>query len=141
MADLKRWFKVWTSILEDPEHSGLSLDDVGRWTRLGAMTALVGQNGRLTLREPAKRLCQALEVTDMGALKTAIGRLPNVHVEEGKNSPRTFCVTWKNWLKYQRDSTAADRMRALRSKRRGEERRGDETRRESSPYTGPPGLR
>lgn len=35
-------------------------------------------------------------------------------------------VTWKNWNKYQEDSTARERVYALRSKRRGEERRGEE---------------
>jgi hypothetical protein len=32
-------------------------------------------------------------------------------------------VTWKNWIKYQEDSTQAQRGRASRSKRRGEEKR------------------
>lgn len=35
-------------------------------------------------------------------------------------------VTWKNWTKYQEDTTMAARAKTSRIKRRGEERRGEE---------------
>ena len=127
MADLKRWFKVWTSILDDPSHANLSLDDVGRWTRLGAMTALVGEAGKLTVEAPARRLLQVLEVTDLPTVIEAVNRLPNVHAEMSKSvygeNIVTCLITWKNWRKYQVDSTVAQRVSALRCKRRGEEKR------------------
>ena len=135
MADLKRWFKVWTSILDDPSHSDLTLDDVGRWARLGAMTALVGNRGQLAIEAPARRLLQLLEVEDLPSAIIAINRLPNVHAEvskkglvSGKKSVYdekcvTYLVTWKNWHKYQVDSTVAQRVSVLRSKKRREEKR------------------
>ena len=43
MADQKKWFKVWTSILVDMDNR--SAEDVGHWVRLGARIALVGNKG------------------------------------------------------------------------------------------------
>jgi hypothetical protein len=37
-----------------------------------------------------------------------------------------FVVTFANWSKYQEDTTARERAKALRSKKRGEEKRGEE---------------
>lgn len=128
MADLKRWFKVWTAILDDPGHVDLSLEDTGRWTRLGALTALAGRGGRLMVKPPAKRLLQVLETDTIEAAKVAIKRLPNVLIEEGKSDNGGFAVTWKNWNKYQADSTGYERLKRLRSKRRGEEKREEEKR-------------
>jgi hypothetical protein len=128
MADLKRWFKVWTSILDDPDHANLSLEATGQWTRLGALTALAGEGGKLRITPPGKRLLQVLEVHTLDMARTAIEHLPNITIEEGKGVNGEFTVTWKNWKKYQVDSTVAERMKALRSKRRGEEKRGEEKR-------------
>ena len=123
MADLKRWFKVWTAILDDPHHVDLSLEDVGRWTRLGAMTALSGKGGRLRVNAPAKRLLQVLETDTLTDAKVVIKRLPNVSIEEGEKDNGEFTVTWRNWTKYQADSTIAARVKRLRRKRRGEEKK------------------
>jgi hypothetical protein len=43
VADLKRWFKVWTSVLVDMDN--LSAEAIGHWVRLGARIALVGTRG------------------------------------------------------------------------------------------------
>src|SRR5262245_44175171 len=56
MADQGRWFKVWTSILDDPDFQELSLEDVGRWALLGAMTKLVGTSGVLVVNGTGRRL-------------------------------------------------------------------------------------
>ena len=121
MADQKRWFKVWVSILDDPHFQELSLEDIGRWTLLGAMTAFVGNRDQIASPNASRRLREVLRVESEAALRDAIQRLPSVAVEEGKNSERTFVVTWRNWHKYQKDAMAAQRMKTLRSKRRGEE--------------------
>ena len=121
MADQKRWFKVWVSILDDPHFQELSLEDIGRWTLLGAMTAFVGNRGQITSPNGSRRLREVLRVDNEMALRDAIQRLPSVAVEEGKNAERTFVVTWRNWHKYQKDAMAAQRMKALRLKRREEE--------------------
>jgi hypothetical protein len=137
VADLKRWFKCWTSILEDPAHTNLSLEDAGRWVRLGAMTALVGEGGTLVITRPARRLCQVLEVASLEEAFAVIKRLPNVHVEEGQSVNDACVVTWKNWSKYQVDSTVPERVKRLRRKRREEEIRGDKKRKDSSPVSPP----
>jgi hypothetical protein len=126
MADLLRWFKVWTTILDDPTLQELPLEQIGRWVLLGAMTASVGSHGRLVVAGSGRRICELLRVPTIEAAKDVISDLPNVVFEEGKNRHGEFVVTWKNWTKFQRDSTQAQRAKASRSKRRGEERREEE---------------
>jgi hypothetical protein len=135
VADQKRWFKVWTSILLDPAMNSLELADVGRWVRLGALAAAVGDRGQLTFPAGGAGLLTTLSVPDLEAAKCALQRLPHVVFEEGNRVNGTFTVTFKNWRKYQEDSTVAKRVADLRSKRRGEERRGEEKR---EPPTVPP---
>jgi hypothetical protein len=167
LADLLRWFKVWTTITDDPHFQELPLEDVGRWILLGAMTASVGERGILRIVGEARRLRELLRVDSVPALKRALARLPNLILSDGPlrwphghdKSPLPergvafacgsglpvplvrggasfeewcarhgdFTVTWKNWTKFQRDSTQAQRAKASRSKRRGEERRGEES--------------
>ena len=126
MADQKRWFKVWVSILDDPHFQELSLEDIGRWTLLGALTAFVGTKGRLRTPAGARRLRETLRMNGADPLKEVIERLPSVSFEEGKTDNAERCVTWKHWQHYQRDSTVVERVKRLRSKRREEERREEE---------------
>lgn len=139
MADLKRWFKVWTSVLEDPDFTNLALEDRGRWIGLGALTALVGDQGVLTISAPARRLCQVLEVTDLDEAIMTLRRLPNIMIEEGQirhgTSAVTLLIRWKNWVKYQEDSTQAQRQQKVRFRHgaRGEERRREEKRTPPTP--------
>lgn len=133
MADNKKWFKVWTSILADPDLWTLSLEDIGRWTMLGALTALHGINGVLTTSE--KALLTFLRCNGTEIENTLIA-LHNVSVEYAKNSNGTFTVTFLNWQKYQEDSTVAERQKRFRDKKsnglRREEKRGEEKRRETT---------
>jgi hypothetical protein len=132
VSDQKKWFKVWSTILIDNAHTNLSLEDVGRWVRLGAMMVSVGEAGKLKITPPAKALLTAMEVTTIHAAKCAILRLPNVHIsdtgEESKSDNVSFTVTFKNWHKYQVDSTVYERVKRLRIKRRGEEKRREKKR-------------
>lgn len=140
MADLKRWFKVWTSVLDDPHFQELALEDIGRWALLGAMLASVGSKGRLQSPPGARRLREVLRFDTVDALRTGLRTLPNVLVEEGKNRHGDFVVTMAKWNKYQVDTTQAARAKASRAKRRGEEKREEETRgEEKSPPVVPHG--
>lgn len=49
MADQKLWYKVWTSILSDPDFALMPIADIGRWVLLGAAIALSGTNGSLRI--------------------------------------------------------------------------------------------
>lgn len=128
MADQKKWFKVWSTILIDPHHANMSLEDVGRWTRLGAMIVSSGEAGELKIIPPAKPFLVAMDCPDLNAAKSAIKMLPNTVIEEGRNDNGSFTVIMKNWFKYQVDSTAYDRLKRSRCKRRGEEKRVEEIR-------------
>jgi len=129
MADNLRWFKVWTTIASDPHFQEMSLEDMGRWIVLGALTAAHGVNGKLPVTPHATVLCRHMNCAKE-ELKDVLKRLPNIQFEEGKTDYAIGTVTWKNWHKYQRDSTVAKRVQRLRSKRRGEERREEERRKE-----------
>ena len=131
MADNLRWFKVWTTIASDPHFQEMSLEDMGRWIVLGALTAAHGVNGKLPVTPNATVICRHMNCTK-DELKVVLKRLPNIIFEEGKTDYASGTVTWKNWHKYQRDSTVAQRVKALRSKRRGEERREEEKRSKDS---------
>lgn len=141
MADQKRWFKVWTSIISDDDFDTAregGFEAIGRFIILGAYTALHGNSGVLEISEDTLlRLMRVKSVADLAAIPT----FRNVHfaprfeenlhlVEEGKNRNAKITVTWDKWVKYQEDSTQAERAKASRSKRRGEEKREEEKRRE-----------
>ena len=49
MADGKKWFKVWTSILSDPTFDDLPNEYAGIWVKLGALVAMHGCNGNVTV--------------------------------------------------------------------------------------------
>lgn len=131
MADQKKWFKVWGSILVDPDHSNLSLEDVGRWTRLGAYMVTCGERGKMTIIPPAKTFLLAMSTNTIEEAVNAIKRLPNVQIRpmlrRGVDDNGSFIVIIKNWFKYQVDSTAYDRVKRSRYKKRGEEKRREET--------------
>lgn len=152
MADQKKWFKVWASILLDPHFSNLSLADAGRWTRLGALLCQAGDNGKLRIDPPAKMMLLWFEIDTLAELRKTFKRLPHVSVVDlntplfkdrstrkwyvhqdassgqigvPANDPESdngsFIVIMRNWFKYQVDSTAYERVKRSRYKRRGEE--------------------
>jgi hypothetical protein len=123
MSDNKKWFKVWATILVDPSLSSLSLSDVGRWVRLGAYMVSCGERGKLTITPPSPVFLLAMEVESFADAKLALKRLPNVSIQEVNNDNGCFIVIIKNWFKYQVDSTAYERVKRSRYKRRGEEKR------------------
>ena len=94
---------------------------------LGRYTKLHGTGGRVTISSSNAALAGEMCVPQTALLDT-IKRLPHVHVEEGTKRHGEFTVTWENWIKYQVDSTQAERQSASRSKRRRDEKRGDEKR-------------
>lgn len=122
MADQQRWFKFWHSALSDHHLNCLSVADRWGWVVLGAHTKTHGTHGKVVLSCRDTVLAAAMGVPPE-TLKDVIKRLPHVDVTERKNHDGEFTVTWRNWIKYQEDSTVAGRMRKLRSKKRREERR------------------
>ena len=136
MADQKKWFKVWTTILLDPHHMNMSIQNVGRWTRLGALMVSQGDNGKLSLTPPAKAFCLAMECDTFEGAIDALKVLPNVQIEEGKFDNGETTVSILNWFKYQVDSTGYERVKRSRYKRRGEESRVEQEKKREEITTG-----
>jgi hypothetical protein len=129
MADQKRWWKLWCTAPSDELLQRIPPAHRWAWAVLGAYTKAHGDNGRVTVSETNMVLAAEMGVACSDMI-CVIKSFPHVVIEECKNRHGEFTVTWQNWVKYQEDSTQAERARASRSKRRGEEKRGEETRRE-----------
>ena len=143
MADQKKWFKVWASIVGDDCFMNLSMESIGRWTLLGAFICQHGTNGKILIKPPSTFLLSLFQVGTLDQLKMVFNVLPNVHLDPPINDNGDFFVTIKNWRKYQVDSTIAERVNSLRRKKRGEEKRKEEgesvTFPTSKPLAGPYG--
>lgn len=147
MGDQGRWFKLWTSAGSDPDLMDLSLEDFARWCLFGLHLKLHGESGKITLKPPCNALLWKLRLPDFPALVAILQSFPNCTVSvtgDVTNTNVTITVTWRNWRKYQEDSSV-ERTRAWRDKRRiqrddkrdapvttleekrGEEKRGEET--------------
>ncbi len=113
MGDNLRWFKVWGTIVTDPKFLALPNEALGVWTRLGAVLAVHGNAGKLTITTEALEHLLRCKIDE-------VGKLPNVQIEEGKNGHGEITVTMLNWHKYQADTTMAERQKRSRAKRRRE---------------------
>ena len=146
MADQARWFKLWYSALGDSDLLALPPATRWAWAALGAHMKVHGTRGRLTVRLTDTVLAAAMGVTPE-ELFGVVNVLPHVSCElrneEGSTHHGEFTVTFHNWVKYQEDSTRAERQRASRAKRRREEtkKRGEEKRGEFPPVAPPGGAR
>ena len=125
MADQKKWFKVWTSLLIDMDH--VSNADLGAWVRLGCRIALVGDSGKVRFEEGWGHIARFLKCTIEEAQET-LKRVHGVVIEESKTVHDDLFVSFKKWYEYQEDSTYKERQKRTRDKRRGEEKRGEEIR-------------
>ena len=116
MGDQQKWFKVWKSIVNDSSFQNIGLEDIGRWTLLGALMCEQGNNGKLTIIPPANLTLFLFRVSTLDQLKTALKRLPNVLLDPPLNDNGNFTVTMLKWHKYQVDSTTYERIKRLRLK-------------------------
>jgi hypothetical protein len=80
MADQRRWFKVWTSIAANGRFAEMSLEDIGRWTLLGAAMALDGDHGTLQVPGEGRELCRLLRVPSRFEAFRLLLRWPSLHV-------------------------------------------------------------
>lgn len=126
MADQHRWFKLWHSALSDDELQALTPALRWAWAALGCHTKVHGTRGKVVITRANAVLACAMGVP-LPDLIAVIQTLPHVHIEEGSFDNGHVTVTWKNWSKYQEDSTVAQRVASLRSKRREEEKREEKS--------------
>jgi hypothetical protein len=132
VADQKRWFKLWHSAMSDDGLMSKPPALRWAWAALGAHTKVHGTRGRVEISLSNAVLAAQIGVP-VDTLLDTLKALPAIHVEEGNLDNGRVTVTWKNWLQYQEDSTVAERVFRLRSKRRGEEKRGEEKRNTPTP--------
>lgn len=138
MADQGQWFKLWIGADDDPDLGNLSLEDFGRWCRLGLYLKKHGTNGTIAIKCPALPLQQRFRVSSFQDVVSLLHKFPNcdaVRSDENNVAGETILtVTWRNWTKYQGDlSTSRVRKYREMKRLRGEEKRGDKKRRENSP--------
>jgi hypothetical protein len=119
MADQKKWFKAWNSILTDPAFEMLSNDYLGVWTRLGCLLSLQGNDG--ILKAPKEFFYKHLRCD-----YETMMRVPNIVIEEVQNDNGTITVSLKHWYKYQIDSTSYERVKKFRNKQNDNGARGEE---------------
>lgn len=129
MADQKKWFKVWMSILTDPHFINLTPKQVGRWTRLGALICQQGNDGKLLIKPPSKTYQEWFDVESFSDLIMCIKELPNVQIDPPKYDNGEHTVIMLNWRKYQLDSTGYERLKRSRYKRREREEKEKEKKR------------
>lgn len=122
MSDQKRWFKFWHSALSDDRLMSLGVEYRWVWVALGAHCKVHGERGSVKINPENQVLAAQLGVSGP-RMRSVIEVLPHIHIEEGKRDNGEFTVTFKNWRRFQEDSTVAKRVACLRLKRRGEEKR------------------
>ena len=157
MADQKRWFKVWTSIINDPSFLSLNVADLGRCVLLGSWIAMHGHNGQIETSIFA--LAHILRCDKNEAI-AVLKSLPGIVINDNKydnsmitnmitnmkqndnindnntmkqNDNDKIIVSMKNWLKYQKDSTGYERLKKWRETHHdntndnGDKKRGEKT--------------
>jgi hypothetical protein len=126
MADQQRWFKLWTTAPGDDAIQALPPAVRWAWAALGCYVKAHGTRGRVVIRASNTVLAAEMGVPPE-ALIEVIKTLPHVTTErafsDAKSDNGEFTVTWQNWSQYQEDTTVYERVRRLRSKKRGEEKR------------------
>ena len=99
IADQKKWFKVWTTLLMD---SHIRNEDIGMFARLGCAIAFRGINGKLVTTNQA--LHSLLQIKPGDPIPQSFLDDFNVRIHQNGNDKIT--VTFLNWYKYQVDNSA-----------------------------------
>jgi hypothetical protein len=134
MADQGRWFKLWTNAPDDDAILALPPAIRWAWAALGCYVKAHGTRGRVTIHAgnpalaaqmavPPERLIDVIKTLPHVTTERAFSDALNRHSVDPQRDNGEFTVTWQNWSKYQDDSTVAERVKALRSKKRREEKR------------------
>ena len=125
MADNKKWFKIWTTILTDPHLFTIPLEDFARWFILGALMATHGTGGSITVSK--KQLCNLFRSDNDNDMKNSLNNMPNI---TWSNDNDTITVIMNKWSKYQVDSNTYERLVKHRKKVNDNGARREEKRRE-----------
>ncbi len=99
IADQKKWFKVWTTLLMDTH---IPNEELGMFTRLGCAIAFRGLNGKLVTTKQS--LHSFLLIPHNQNIPQSF--LDNFNVQIHENGNDKVTVTFKNWYKFQIDNSA-----------------------------------
>lgn len=102
MGDNLKWFKVWTSITDDPDFLEMSLEDIARWVLLGAYIRKHGISGKIIISD---NILAHLLRCEKEEINVTIAKLHNVQKNKNNNNDKNI-VTFKNWHKYQIDDSS-----------------------------------
>lgn len=134
MADQQRWFKLWYSAVADDSLQKLTPAQRWAWVVFGLHTKVFGHNGTVTIHADNPVLAAGMGIPTSDIQKT-IALFPNIDVKCDGEFTVTLTATWRNWHKYQKDSskkrTADWRANVTEQKRREQKRvrvRGEESR-------------
>lgn len=116
MADQSHWFKLWCSAPGDDSLQRLPVPLRWAWASLGAHTKRHGTGGVIRLSESNAVLRAEMGLEKDTLIVTACLALP--HIKVSIQNHGEFTVTWRNWTRYQEDSTGAERQAKSRMKRR-----------------------
>ena len=116
VADNKKWFKVWTSLLIDPDFDEAGNIVVGVWLRLGALVASQGKSGKLTLPKNQFLKRTHLSKEPESVTEGVTNKLKNINVFVTENGNDNVTVCFKKWSKYQAFSESYDRVKKFREK-------------------------
>lgn len=114
MADQGRWFKLWCSAPSDDKISALPPALRWAWAVLGCHIKEHGYQGTVKIYLHNAILAAKMGV-EVSHLLSVIEQLPNAVITHGDDNG-TITVTWKNWRKYQEDSTVKERVKRWREK-------------------------
>lgn len=110
MADQQRWFKLWCAAVADDALQKLTPAQRWAWAAFGCHTKMFGHHGVVTITEDNAVLAASMGIPTVD-LKKTITLFPNCGISERAQSDGEFTVTWKNWHKYQSDSSRARTQR------------------------------
>jgi len=123
MSDQGRWFKLWVTADDDPELDNLGVAGFGQWCRFGLYLKKHGRDGTITLAPPCRTLQVRFEVDAFEAVLAVIRGFPNCTITPVTRvtdaSVTGYRVVWRNWRKYQVESSA-ERVRRWREQQRGD---------------------
>ncbi len=114
MSDNKKWFKVWASILIDPDFDSLHNQTIGVWLRLGALVSSQGKSGKITISKDQLLKRAHLLQADKSVTQDIIKNLKKINLFVTEDAMGKVTVTFKKWYKYQAFSESYDRVKKFR---------------------------
>src|SRR5574343_649666 len=106
------WLKLWVSAASDPHLDNLDIADFGRWCKLLLYVKVHGNMGHLDIPDPARNICNQLQVKSLSELPKLPNITINCHADIGVTK-----IEVKKWYKYQIDNSTERKREERRRKK------------------------